>query len=184
MSAWDKYTAEQIRTGADDDGNRLVIAFCRDFKELFGASAECCHSCPSFPDKVRKFKLKYTSMEKVENSGFKLKAKYEGIQMGFNGDPVSNGNLTDERAIKLLKNHPAGEGLFDQIPEDWESLTSEDTGETFEKKVKALNKSGLIALAESLNLETDGTVKELKARIIENGEEPKETSEDTGETEE
>ena len=55
---------------------------------------------------------------KIETTcGFKLKQKYNGIWMKGYNKPIRNGEMTDELALKLLQNHPAGENLFDSIPE-------------------------------------------------------------------
>ena len=51
---------------------------------------------------------------------FVLKAKYNGIQIGANGQPIRNGEMTNEIAIELMEWHPLGKGLFDVCPTDEE----------------------------------------------------------------
>jgi hypothetical protein len=170
---WLDKTAEQIKTGTDEKGTRLVLAFQSDYKKIFGQGAECCHTCPSFTAKVQKYKQTITKMKEVDNSGFKLKAKYEGIQVPFGSKPVSNVNLTDAKAKEIIKNHPKGVELFDKLPEGFEVESENEP--TFEELVNNMKKDDLVAKAEELNIDASGNVKELKARIIENGEDPKQT---------
>lgn len=87
-----------------------------------------------------------------QNSGYVLKAKYNGIPLSF-GSPilVTNANLTDEIAQNLLKNHKRGALLFDKIPE---GATSKPAGS--EDALKALKKESredLNAKATELGIE-------------------------------
>lgn len=174
MKEWQDYSIEEIKTGTDKEGNRLVLSFCQDYKELFGKGATCCHTCPSFESKFRKYIQKANKMKDQEKCSFKLKAMYNGIQEKFGGHPVSNGNITDEKAIALLNSHPRGKDLFEEMPDNVDDLIKGNDGDSFEKKVKGMLKAELIKLSEELNLSSEGSVPELKKAIIENGPEPKE----------
>lgn len=79
---------------------------------------------------------------KTENkSKYTLKAKYNGIQLGVNGQPIRNGEMTDKQAFELLKKHPRGAELFDVIP----------------VKTKAVKKE--VLLADVKNVKTGKQVK-------------------------
>lgn len=47
---------------------------------------------------------------------YRLKAKYNGIQLGTNGRPIRNGEMNNKIAKELLENHPHGKELFDVMP--------------------------------------------------------------------
>ncbi|WP_462250431.1 hypothetical protein [Ekhidna sp.] len=171
MMEWQSYKIEEIKTGSDESGNRLALQFCQDYKDLFGPDAHCCHTCPSFENKINKYIQKISTMKEVKNSGFELKPMYNGIQPKFGAAPVSNGNLTDEKAIELINEHPKGKDLFEKLPDNIDELMEGgDSGQTFDQQVNSLLKPQLVQVATALELETEGNVKELKARIIENGE--------------
>lgn len=54
---------------------------------------------------------------KIVKCDFVLKAKYNGIQLGTNGQPIRNGEMNNKIARELLLKHPAGALLFDKMPE-------------------------------------------------------------------
>lgn len=108
---------------------------------------------------------------KPKNSGYALKAKYEGIPTSFGSRKLAyNHNLTDEMAKELVENHPAGEKLFDVIPEKTEG---EESDEEFESshRVKELldskNRDELNEIAKELELDPEEyRTKELVATAI------------------
>lgn len=119
-------------------------------------------------------------MQNVQNSGFQLKKKYNGINRKTQHGKVNNLMLSDEIAIDLIDNHPTGADLFDKVPDNLDEIREAvSNGEpSFEDQVKKLKKPALVAKATELGLDTDGTADVLKARIIENGPEPKAPEED------
>jgi len=57
-------------------------------------------------------------IEKIENSGFVLKPAYKNIQRkDISKFPITNENLNNELAIKLIGYHPKGYGLFNSLPD-------------------------------------------------------------------
>lgn len=106
-----------IFTGKDENGNRYLSQFLRDYKEAFGKE-EINAGCPKCLDSYyTKFTKHLSKMGEKINSTYRLKAKYNGISLGFGSNViVSNRNITDDLAEQLLKNHPRGKELFETMP--------------------------------------------------------------------
>lgn len=81
---------------------------------IFG---EVCNSCPSlikgYIDKLKSFKMK--KEEKENLTGHKLK---NGAVIRVGGKPYSNHNLTDDIAVKFLKDNPNRKQLFVKFPDE------------------------------------------------------------------
>ena len=58
-------------------------------------------------------------MEKKQEHGFVLQAKYNGIKSKVTGRPYRNDDLTEKQAIELIEKHPHGANLFDTIPQSY-----------------------------------------------------------------
>ncbi len=70
-----------------------------------------------------KIELKQKQME----SKFKLK---ENVMIRLHGvDVITKDNLTDEKAIELLKKYPSHETSFESLPKNWKELTIEEVVE-------------------------------------------------------
>lgn len=91
----------------------FFVNFAREYKSQFGKIINV--GCPSCRAKAWDDYLKLFKMEKSK-SNYELKAKYNGIQLGFNGKPMRNGEFSDPEARKLIKLHPKGEDLFSIVP--------------------------------------------------------------------
>ena len=116
---WSNYTWEQVRTGKDENGSRLISQFAKEYKERTGNSI--CVTCPSSKQKFNEFK----KQKKMSKSKYVLKAKYNGIPLKFGSNVlVTNSNMTDEYGKQLLKNHPRGKELFESIPDGGEEITN------------------------------------------------------------
>jgi hypothetical protein len=117
---WRKYDANFVRTQTVD-GQRLVLIFANDFKNKF--NREICVTCES------NFKAdfeKYINNMETKKSEYKLKAKYDGISLGFGKKGrLSNDNMNDNDARYLIKNHPRGEELFESLPKKEEPKIKE-----------------------------------------------------------
>ena len=157
---WSKYQAAEVRTGTDQDGNRLIVSFAGDYKAVFGA--DVCPNCNGFDQKFINFLNATKVMSEKKKSGYVLKKMYQNIPLEFGSSIfVNNENITDEYGSELLKNHPKGKGLFDAVPKQQDF--------TVDSLVKDNNKQALVKIAESLGIEDlDGTKKELAALIVEN----------------
>ena len=110
-----------IFNGKDENGNRYLSQFLRDYKEVFNPDYvnAGCEKCLN--DYYTKF-IKYLNMgNDKEEKKYVLKAKYNGIPLKF-GSPVlvTNSNITKQYAETLAKNHPRGKDLFDVYPEEVE----------------------------------------------------------------
>lgn len=115
---WRKLDKATIFTGKDENGNRYLSQFLRDYQKTFNPDMINAGCTKCLEDYYLTFIKFLSTMSKPKNSGYKLKEKYNGIPLEF-GSPVfvSNSNLTDELAQKLIKKHPAGEDLFEELPE-------------------------------------------------------------------
>ena len=91
----------------------LFQEFKIDYLNVIGTTFETgCKSC--FESQYEKFYTKLYIMPQERKTEYRLKAMYNGIP--FKGKIYNNPDLTDKAAEFLLKNHPAGEKLFDFIP--------------------------------------------------------------------
>lgn len=114
MIDWKNYKADEVKSGFDENGNRLFSLFAQDYQKVF--SSEICPTCNDFPAKFQNF-LNKTIMSNTE-SKFKLKKMYDGIPLEFGSNiHVTNANLTDELALLLANKHPRGLELFEVYPE-------------------------------------------------------------------
>ena len=120
MRNWLKIDKVTIFTGKDENGNRYLSQFLRDYKKALNPdmiNAGCDRCLEDYYHKFTKY-LSTMSKNKPKNSGYILRKKYENIPLEFGSrTQVNNSNLTDEMAEKLIKNHPKGKELFDNIPE-------------------------------------------------------------------
>ena len=131
LEKWKKYQAKEVQSGIDENGNRLISFFAKDYKIVMGN--EFCPSCNDFEIKFKNFITKLENMKNVKKTGFVLKAMFENITLFGSQQYFNNANLTDESAIELLEKHPKGKDLFEAIPEGWEKLKATKV----EKAVKA-----------------------------------------------
>jgi hypothetical protein len=120
LEKWKKYQAKEIQSGKDENGNRLISLFAKDYKQVM--RSEICPACNDFTVKYQNFIKKLETMTKVKNSGFSLKPIYDNITLHGSQKYFNNANLTDESALELLENHPKGEDLFATLPENLEEL--------------------------------------------------------------
>ena len=122
LEKWKKYQAIEVLTGNDENGNRLISIFAKEYKVIM--HNDICPSCNDFEIKYQNFlnKLEIMSKTEIKNSGFSLKPAYDNITLHGSQIYFNNANLTDELAIQLIENHPKGEELFDLLPENWKEL--------------------------------------------------------------
>ena len=145
---WRTIDKAAIFNGKDENGNRYLSQFLKDYQETFHPDMINAGCLRCLEDYYQTF-IKYLStMSQTKNSGYKLREKYNGIPLEF-GSPVqvSNSNLTDEYAEKLLKDHPAGADLFEAIPEGSDEVTVESLK-------KDNTREELDAMASSLGIDT------------------------------
>lgn len=57
-------------------------------------------------------------MKEAIKCDYVLKLKYNGIQLGTNGRPIRNGEITNAIGKQLIKEHPHGLALFDKYPKE------------------------------------------------------------------
>lgn len=115
---WLNIDKETIFTGKDENGNRYLSQFLRDYSQAFpGTDPNAgCRKC--LEDYYTKLIQHISIMRRVKNtSGYVLKAKFEGIPLKF-GSPilVNNANITEAYAKELLK-RKNGRDLFLETPE-------------------------------------------------------------------
>ena len=80
-------------------------------------------------------------MKETIKCDYVLHAKYNGIQLGRNGQPIRNGEMTNKIAKELLEKHPRGAALFSKMPE-----IKEETPEP--KKVEVENVEAEVKLSD------------------------------------
>ena len=104
------------RTFGDKSKGGLFSSFLKEYRDYFGVSVTPgCNKC------LTKYWSDYENIfimnKQTVECAFRLKAKYNGIQQGANGQPIRNGEMTDEVALKLLEWHPLHKELFDIVPD-------------------------------------------------------------------
>lgn len=112
---WSEYSSEQVRTHKNSEGVRLALLFSQDYFNKFGKEITCLTCIGGFENKFNEY---INSEMKAEDLKYKLKAKYNGIPLGFgkSGRAV-NGKITKQQAEYLAKNHPKGKDLFEIFTE-------------------------------------------------------------------
>lgn len=75
-------------------------------------------------------------LENMNKEQSKFRIKNDGMIQCHGIEPITNDNLTDEKAVELLKKNKKHISNFDVYPKDWESMISEGT------KKKAAPKKG------------------------------------------
>lgn len=125
-----------LTTGKDEKGTPYLEHIFRLHVLLFG---ETCTGCPTkIPHYINRIKnVNLDKMEqKQEKSLFRLK---KGMMIIIPGSSkaYSEHNMTDEVAIKLLRENPNRQSLFEAVPENLEELLEqvEETKETGDNDV-------------------------------------------------
>lgn len=138
---WLNLNKETIFKGKDEEGNRYLSQFLSDYKEVFKPAeinAGCTNCLNNYYHEMIKHLNIMATQNQNKNSGYLLKAKYEGIPMAFGSRKlVYNHNLTDEIAKKMIEKHPKGKDLFQVIPEAKEA---KPTSSGFSEEAKELLK--------------------------------------------
>ena len=107
------------KTYGDKSKGGLFSCFLKEYREEFKRSVTPgCSKCLS--QYWRDYTNLFIKMKEAVECKFRLKAKYNGIQIGANGQPIRNGEMTDATALKLLEWHPLHEDLFDICPTEQE----------------------------------------------------------------
>lgn len=162
LQKWKTYQAKEVLTGNDENGNRLLSLFARDYKII--TKSELCSSCNNFTEKFNQFIEKLENMKNIENknSVFQLNPMYDNIPLDFGSQIyVSNENLTNELALQLLVNHPLGKELFSVLPENLDNLKKEDGSKKDNENIDLFGKEFSINdakdLFKSAGIETKAT---------------------------
>lgn len=153
MRDWSKIDKVVIFKGTDENGNRYLSQFLKDYQQLTGAKElnVGCGNC--LEDYYKKYIQNFSTMSKKNKSGYVLKAKYDGIPLKFGSRTfVSNRNMTDQLAKELIKNHPKGEDLFDAIPEATTKKTEDTSTKDEGSKLSTLKRGELDIMASDLGL--------------------------------
>lgn len=124
---WENFDVNTIISGKTRDGVKYLELFLQDYTQLFKGKVN-----PSCPSCIRTYLNKYKSkiFEMDSNCDYKLHKKYNGIQLGHGGQVLSNRNLTNELAEKLIENHKSIHErrgtefkidlIFQVFPKDWD----------------------------------------------------------------
>lgn len=158
MIDWTEYTREVVFNQKKEDGSLLLTDFIRDYKNVFKpveVNIGCLSCLNQYYDKLINYITKMGT-KTPEKCLFKLKEKYNGVRLGFNTNLlIHNGNITDELAIRLLKEHPRGELLFTIIPDSYEPNAIDEhlkLSELREKypNIKAISKANFLTKVDEL----------------------------------
>lgn len=91
---------------------RFTIAYNKETSTVLDINCPMC-----FNQAYKRMELKYKKkMETNVKCDWKLHEKYNGINIGTNGDPIRNGEMTNEVAQALHDWHPNGDILFELMP--------------------------------------------------------------------
>jgi len=113
MRDWLKYDKGAIFRDKSKGG--LLSIFLKEYKEQFGGSIN--PSCRKCLNSYYGNYINSLNMSELVKCDYELHAKYNGIQLGANGQPIRNGEMTNKKAKELLEKHPHGAKLFVKIPE-------------------------------------------------------------------
>lgn len=148
MRDWLKIDKDTIFKGNDENGNRYLSQFLSDYKKIFSPAdinAGCERCLNDYYQKLIKH-LPTMGKDKKKKE-YVLKLKYNGIPLEF-GSPVlvTNANVNEEYARKLIKSHPRGKDLFDVLPDSFDSDENENP-------FKGLSRDDLDKIATDLGLD-------------------------------
>lgn len=135
----------------DKSKGGLFSSFLKEYRQKFGVSVT--PSCNKCLTTYWNNYLNLFVMTQEIKCDYRLKAKYNGIQLGANGQPIRNGEMTNEIAKELLEKHPAGELLFDEIPEIEEEKDAEFTLKELRElypDIKSNSREGFLKKIEEL----------------------------------
>jgi len=130
---WSKIDKVSVFTGKDENGNRYLNTFLRDYALAFNLKPEeinaGCNRClDDYYTKLIKFQNVMSTQTK---SVYQLKPKYNGIALKFGSqERAFNSTLTDKQAETLLKEHPKGKDLFAVFPAE-KKITLESLKEDY-----------------------------------------------------
>jgi len=102
----------------DKSKGGLLVSFTIAYQKDSGKKLNVnCGKCveKAYREMTNKY-LKKMSKEIVK-CDWELHFKYNGIQLGTNGQPIRNGEMTNAIAQELHDKHPHGAKLFKVIPE-------------------------------------------------------------------
>lgn len=111
-----KYSKETIFRDKKKGG--LLVSFAIAYREETGKKLSVnCGKCIATAYNEMTKKYSETMATKQVQCDWELHFKYNGIQLGANGQPVRNGEMTNKVAKELHDKHPHGAKLFCKIPE-------------------------------------------------------------------
>lgn len=140
-----KLSSEEIVKGCDETGTPFLKILFEVYQYYF---REVCTTCPA---KIAGYirQIKNLNPNKMEKSNFILK-KQAIIVIPGTSEAYSNANLTDEVAIKFLKENSNRKSLFVQLPENLDQLLSD---EQVEKPFIERPQAEILPLIVELDLE-------------------------------
>lgn len=119
---WSEMNIEKVISGKTADNTSYLELFLQDYSKEFNNTTlnASCKSC--LKDYLRKYKLKFNSME--NDSNYVLHEKRQGLPLGFGSSVfVTNSNITDKYALTLIKKYKKAQGdkftmdfLFSKYP--------------------------------------------------------------------
>tara|TARA_R110002012_G_scaffold190633_1_gene358198 strand:- start:7462 stop:8079 length:618 start_codon:yes stop_codon:yes gene_type:complete len=151
MKDWRTLDKDTILTGKDENGNRYLSQFLKEYERTFQPdmiNAGCQRCLDDYYNKFLKY-LNTMGTKKVNDSGYVLKSKYDGIPLEFGSQTfVRNSTITREQGDQLIKNHKRGAELFEKVPEPSAPADTDPS-----KELKKLTRDDLNAQADALGLD-------------------------------
>lgn len=121
---WNDYSLQNIIGGKSADGVSLLGLFLKDYSKEFNTKTlnASCRSCIS--TYLKNYKSKFRQMD--NKCDYVLHKKREGLQLDFGSNIfVNNNNITNDRALKLIKRYKKAQGdkfelsyLFEAYPKE------------------------------------------------------------------
>lgn len=145
LNVLQKLSSEEILKGSDETGTPFLKILFQVYQYYFN---EVCTTCPA---KIAGYikKIKSFNPNEMAKSNFTLK-KQAIIVIPGTSESYSNANLTDEVAIKFLKQNSNRKALFIKLPTNIDELLSD---EQIEKKFIEKTQAEILPLIPELELE-------------------------------
>jgi hypothetical protein len=142
--------------GQDENGISYLKHIFRLHVILFG---ETCTGCPSnTPHYINKIKnVNLNPMEKKENQSLFLLKKGKVLVVPGTSIAYSEHNITDEIAIKLLRENPNRASLFQSLPKNLEELLNDEDHDKVEIDGNLFPVAEALELLKQVGVETKAT---------------------------
>ncbi len=120
-----KRSVQELIEGTDKFGTPFLKHVLRLYQFLFN---EVCSSCsaqiPNYIQRLQNYNVQNSKIMKTDTRKFRMKSGKMIIIQGTNKS-YSDHNITDKKAIELLRENPNRKIMFSKLPDNWEELIKE-----------------------------------------------------------